>query len=99
MRKVAVFVCVVMVLSAFLLGCATTAYVYVPKSPPPAKSEVKPPAPGRKAVWIEGHWKWSDGRYVWVPGYWVKKPHGKWMSGRWEKRPHGWVWVKGRWRR
>lgn len=97
MRKVIVFVFAVIVLPAFLLGCATT--VYVPEAPPPPKAEMKPPAPGPKAVWVEGHWKWSHGRYLWVPGHWVKKPRGKWVSGHWEKRPRGWVWVKGHWRR
>ncbi|MCK4385307.1 MAG: YXWGXW repeat-containing protein [candidate division Zixibacteria bacterium] len=97
MKKVIVFILAVMVLFAFLLGCTKT--VYVTESPPPAKAEVKTPAPGPKAVWIEGHWKRSHGRYVWVPGHWVKKPHGKWVSGHWEKRPRGWVWVKGHWRR
>jgi hypothetical protein len=97
MRKIVAFVLAVIVLSVFLLGCTRT--VYVLESPPPAKSEVKPPPPGPKAVWIDGNWKRSHGRYVWVPGHWVKKPHGRWVSGHWEKRPRGWVWVKGRWRR
>jgi hypothetical protein len=96
MRRVIVFAFAVVVLFTFLVGCAVT---YVPESPPPAKAEVKPPAPGPKAVWVDGHWKWSHGRYVWVPGHLVKKPHGKWAPGHWEKRPRGWVWVKGHWSR
>jgi hypothetical protein len=97
MIKVIVFIFAVMVLSAFLLGCAAT--VYVPEAPPPPKAEMKPPAPGPKAVWLDGYWKWSHGRYVWAPGHWIKKPRGEWVSGHWVKRPRGWVWVTGYWRR
>ena len=89
------FLCVTILLT-FLFSCAAT--VYVPDPPPAPKDEIKPPAPGPKAVWVEGNWKWSGGHYVWVPGHWVKNPKGNWVEGHWDKRPHGWVWVKGQWR-
>lgn len=84
------------ILVAFLLSCAGSVYVTDP--PPTPKEEIKSPAPGPKAVWIEGHWKWSHGHHVWVPGYWVNKPYGTWVPGHWDKRPRGWMWVEGHWR-
>jgi hypothetical protein len=45
------------VLCAFLISCAGV--VYVPGPPPAPRDEVKPPRPGPKAVWIDGHWKRS----------------------------------------
>ena len=89
------FLCVTILLT-FLFSCAAT--VYVPDPPPAPKDEIKPPAPGPKAVWVEGWWKWSGGHHVWVPGHWVKNSKGNWVAGHWDKRPHGWVWVKGHWR-
>ena len=47
-------------------GCAA------PPPPPPLRVEVRPAAPGPKAVWVPGHWKWR-GRargYDWAPGHW-----------------------------
>jgi len=85
------------ILAAFLFNCAAT--VYVPQPPPPLKEEIKSPRPGPKAVWVEGHWKWSHGQHVWVPGHWVKNPKGVWVKGHWKKTPRGWVWKKGYWRR
>lgn len=84
------------ILLAFLFSCAGTVYVTDP--PPAPKDEIQPPAPGPKAVWVEGCWKWSGGHHVWVPGYWVKHPHGTWVGGHWDKKPRGWVYVKGHWR-
>ena len=71
------------------------------KEPPGPKVETKPPKPFPKAVWIDGHWKWSPAAndFVWVSGHWVKqKPGKKWVAGHWERTPKGWKWVKGRWR-
>ncbi len=84
------------VLLSFLLSC--TPVIYVPKGPPPRKVEVKSPRPGPKAVWVDGHWKWTGSQYVWVPGHWVKKPKGQWVAGHWKKTPHGWKWNKGHWK-
>jgi hypothetical protein len=84
------------VLLSFLFSC--TPVIYVPKGPPPRKVEVKSPPPGAKAIWVEGHWKWTGSQYVWVPGHWVKKPKGQWVAGHWKKTPHGWKWKKGHWK-
>ena len=85
------------ILTAFLFSC--TATLYVPEPPPTPKEEIKPPRPGPKAAWVDGHWKWSHGQYVWVPGHWVKSPKGVWVKGHWKKTPRGYKWVKGHWRR
>ena len=50
-------------------------------------------------VWINGHWKYSGGRYVWVDGYYVKeRPGHVWVSGHWKSVPGGWKWVPGHWK-
>ena len=77
-------------------GCGPTMVV---KEPPQPRSEIRPAKPWANAIWIDGHWKWSGGRYLWVPGHWTKpKPGRTWAAGHWEKGPRGWVWVKGHWR-
>lgn len=61
---------------------------------------VKPRRPGKKYVWIEGHWKWNakHQKYVWIDGRWVKPPQNKvWKAGYWKKVPNGWVWISGTW--
>ena len=78
-------------------GCAGT--VYVSDEPPPPQVEIKPPAPSPRAVWIDGHWGLSHGKYHWVPGHWEKKAKGTWVPGHWDKHPRGHVWVPGHWRR
>ncbi len=79
------------------LGCAGT--VVVRQAPPAPKVEVKPARPGKKAVWIGGHWKWNGHRYVWSNGHWAKNPKGAWVPGHWAQRGRGHVWVKGHWQR
>ena len=78
-------------------GCART--VYVTDEPPAPREEVKPPAPGPRAAWVDGNWKWSHGHYVWAPGHWERNAKGTWVAGHWDKRPHGHVWVPGHWRK
>ena len=59
------------------------------------------PPPNTGAVWVEPGWAWKHGRYVEVPGYWVKTPrHGShWVPGRWVYTNHrGYRWNNGRWR-
>jgi hypothetical protein len=37
-----------------------------------AQAEVRPPRPGKRAVWVPGHWEWVDRKtgYRWVEGHW-----------------------------
>ena len=97
MRKILIFACVLLVASVFLWRCAAT--VYVPEAPPELKVEVKIAPPHPHAVWVDGYWKWSHGRYAWVPGHWGKRAHGTWVPGHWDKRPRGWVFIEGHWAR
>ena len=51
-------------------------YLPVPYPPPASFSEVVPPAPNSKAVWVDGHWAWRARNYVWQRGGWVQPPEG-----------------------
>jgi hypothetical protein len=97
MKRLLRLASVVLITLMFSFGCART--IYVRTAPPPPQVETKPPRPGAKAVWIDGHWKWAGKRYVWVSGHWEKNPKGKWVPGHWKRRGRGHVWVKGHWKR
>lgn len=68
----------------------------------PGGASVRPlgNAPYRGAVWIGPEWRWQQGRYVHVPGYWAKpKRHGAiWVPGHWKQSRRGYSWIPGRWR-
>lgn len=73
--------------------------IEVSAPPPPARVEVREPAPTADGVWIEGHWEWRDGRYLWVEGRWERSRHGyAWVAPRYERRGAGWMYVRGHWR-
>ena len=65
----------------------TSALVQVDTPPPPARVEVLPLRPTRKAVWLDGEWTWRRGRWAWVPGRWVDPPGSASFSL--------WVFVRG----
>lgn len=45
--------------------------------PPPAQSEVVPPAPDdERCVWLDGHWDWLGRRWQWINGSWLIPPAG-----------------------
>ena len=48
----------------------------VPFPPPPARVELIPPRPNQEAVWIDGTWMWTGGRYEWQPGGWAQPVPG-----------------------
>jgi hypothetical protein len=59
------------------------------------------PAPYSEAVWVRPEWVWRHGRYVEVPGHWVRAPrHGAvWVNGGWAYSSHrGYRWRGGYWR-
>ena len=74
--------------------------VYVRVTPPAPKKVVvvRSTKPSNNAIWIEGRWKWNNGKWIWVKGYWQKTKVGfNWVSGHWKHTPNGWVWIEGYW--
>lgn len=57
-------------------------------------------SPFRGAVWIGPEWRWQQGQYVHVPGYWGKPQRvgARWIPGHWRHGRKGFIWVPGRWR-
>lgn len=87
------FICIIILI---ICGCGPA---IVMTRPPASRTEVRPVKPYANAVWIDGYWKWSGGRYVWVLGYWTQSRPGKtWIPGYWQQKGRGWGWVKGHWR-
>ncbi len=66
---------------------------------PQAPKYRKPPMPARGFVWISDSWRWERGRYVFVPGYWMRPPNrnARYIAGRWDRTRYGWVWMDGYW--
>ncbi len=66
---------------------------------PQAPHYRRPPMPARGFVWIGESWRWHRGRYVFVPGYWMRPPsrHARYVQGRWERNRNRWVWLDGYW--
>src|ERR1700722_15994699 len=75
--------------------------IYIGRTPPPLRYEVRPQAPGEGYVWTEGYWGNQDGRYVWVGGRWQRPPY----AGAYYRHPHcdhyqqGWRMHEGHWDR
>lgn len=74
--------------------------IIVSAPPPPPQPEVIFERPTPVHVWIQGHWRWRDGRHVWIPGRWETPPRQNaiWVSARWEMRGNQYVFVEGFWR-
>jgi hypothetical protein len=80
-------------------NAGTTFVSVAPFAPPPPQVESPPAPPSPLAVWQPGHWRWSGGQYVWVPGRYVQRPtsSANWVPGYWQQGPNGWIWTEGRW--
>ena len=97
--------------SILVIGCYTRHYepvvatglsgeVVVSESSPPApRSEIIGVAPSTAHVWIPGHWRYRNHRWVWVPGHFELRPRPAvvWVPGHWDNTPRGWVWTPGHW--
>lgn len=71
-----------------------------PEPPPPAPSEITPPAPGRGYVWVSGAYEWNGERWDWVSGHWERpvRASAVWVPGEWRQTRGGWYWDPGHWR-
>jgi len=49
--------------------------IYIGRTPPPLRYEVRTPMPGEGYAWVDGYWGVNSGRYVWVPGRWDRPPY------------------------
>ena len=73
--------------------------IYIGRTPPRPRYEVRPVAPGEGYVWTDGYWNNQGGRYVWVGGRWQQPP----FAGAYYTLPHydryqqGWRMHEGHW--
>lgn len=69
-------------------------------APPPAQAETRGHPPHRGYLYVNGYWKWADGRHVWVPGHWTAPRRGYyWRPHIWVHERHGWRMREGYWAR
>lgn len=82
--------------SLFLSACAGSYYV----SEQPVEPVYEHPAPPYQgAIWIDGEWAYSGGRYVYANGHWDKPREGHaYIRGNWEHASHGYRWHGGHWK-
>lgn len=75
------------------------AQVVVRVGPPAPRVEHIPP-PRAGYAWHAGYYRYDGGRYVWMPGAYVRPPRagGVWVEGHWRESRGGWVWQEGHWR-
>jgi hypothetical protein len=83
--------------SLFLSSCAGE--YYVSNQPTDVVYDQGAP-PYAGAVWIEGDWVYSGGRYVHSRGHWARPRSGRtYERGSWAHTSHGYTWHRGHWRR
>lgn len=96
----------VIALSVGSTSCMASAHprantIYVSSAPPRAIREVRPASPGRRDVWIPGHYKYEGNAYAWVNGRYARPEFDNvrlWEAGKWHHDRNGWYWVEGKWR-
>ncbi|ASU34719.1 hypothetical protein [Mucilaginibacter xinganensis] len=82
--------------SLFLASCAGSYYV---AEQPVEPVYVRPVSPYAGAVWVDGDWGYSGGRYVYRRGYWARPRAGRaYVSGGWVHSNRGYAWRRGHWR-
>ena len=87
------------VLAALTAPAIAQVHVYIGGAPPPMRREVRPAMPGAGFVWNEGYWGDRGGRYVWVPGVWVRPPYdgAYWSHPHYDHYQQGWQMHEGHW--
>ncbi len=82
--------------SLFLGSCSGGYYV---TSQPVEPAYDRPVSPYADAVWIDGEWGYSGGRYVYTRGHWEHGRVGRaYVRGSWEHTNRGYRWHRGHWR-
>jgi hypothetical protein len=73
--------------------------IYIGRTPPPLRYEVRPAMPGEGYVWTEGYWGNQGGRYVWRAGAWQRPPYegGYWSHPHYDHYQQGWQMHEGHW--
>jgi hypothetical protein len=73
--------------------------VYIGRTPPPLRYEVRPAPPGEGYQWVDGYWGVNDGRYVWVGGRWDRPPYAGayWSHPHYDHYRQGWQMHEGHW--
>ena len=81
--------------SLFLASCSGEYYV---ADQPVEPVYERPVAPYAGAVWIDGDWGYSGGRYVYRRGYWARPRAGRtYIRGNWTHTGRGYTWHRGHW--
>lgn len=81
------------------ISSCTTERVVVERPAPPPVVVVKPVPPPHKTVYVDYDYRWKKGKYVPVPGRYIKvKPGKTWVPGHWEQTPKGYRWIPGHWK-
>jgi len=82
--------------SLFLSSCAGSYYV---TDQPVEPVYVRPAPPYGGAIWIDGEWGYSGGRYRYINGYYARPRAGRvYMRGGWVHTGRGYSWRRGHWR-
>jgi len=89
-----------MIAIALSFSTAADAQITVRIRPSAPVIKVRPARPAPTHVWVSGEWRWNNGHYEYVDGYWVEPQRGYhvWVEGHWKHKHGGWVWVPGHWR-
>lgn len=87
-------------LTLFAYGITQAQLVVIKKPVKPHVVAVKVAQPGPNMIWIDGHWRVKNNKYIWSNGYWTKaRPNMIRTSGHWRKVPGGWKWSPGHWKK
>jgi hypothetical protein len=89
---------ILLALTGIMLTSCMGGYYYV-NARPNEPYYVRPVAPFGGAVWIDGEWEWTNGRYAFIGGHWERsRPGHVWIRGAWRSGPRGYAWHRGYWR-
>jgi len=78
-------------------GCGPSRYTVTEQ--PVAPVYVRPASPGPAYVWVDGDWRWHNGKYVYSNGYWAQpRSRRVYVTGTWVRSNNGYYWKKGYWK-